>query len=445
MTHGVDDEMKQDEARFGLMGASLGTGNRGVSALGASLVRLVEAARPGAQPFMLIGNRESRPFELRVNGAKTLVPVVNYRMSPRATPRTQLLWILFAALVYRCLPVRFLRQVIANSTPWIKAVVEARMVGEIRGGDSFSDIYGLRRFVMGSLPVLSVILLRGGVVLFPQTYGPYTSVSARWLARYILRRSDAILSRDRESMRVVEELIGSTDRCLFCPDVAFALEPSRPEIVAVNPAIPTPRLACLVGINVNGLMYHGGYTRNNMFGLKLDYPRFLVQLCETLLAEPSRRLLLVPHTFAPPGRVESDPEACREVRRGLAADLQKRVHLIETEYDQSEIKGIIGMCDFFIGSRMHACIAALSQGIPAVGVAYSKKFRGVFESVGMEDWIIDGRETSTEAALERVKTLFERREEVQAGLKRRVAEAQKLLAETFRELLAERRIASARN
>ena len=66
--------------------------------------------------------------------------------------------------------------------------------------------------------------------------------------------------------------------------------------------------------------------------------------------------------------------------------------IVDREYDQHEIKGVIGMCDFFVGSRMHACIGALSQGIPCVGVAYSMKFRGVFESVGVADWVVDSRQ-----------------------------------------------------
>jgi hypothetical protein len=57
-------------------------------------------------------------------------------------------------------------------------------------------------------------------------------------------------------------------------------------------------------------MFNGGYTRDNMFGLQLDYPEFLKQLAEQLLKAPKRRLLLIPHTFAPKGSVESDPHAC---------------------------------------------------------------------------------------------------------------------------------------
>ena len=137
-------------------------------------------------------------------------------------------------------------------------------------------------------------------------------------------------------------------------------------------------------------MYYGGYTRANMFGLKLDYRTFVKCLVEQLLSDKSNRILLVPHTFAAGGRVESDPAACRELKQGLPPSLRDRVHLVTQEYDQHQIKGVIGMCDFFIGSRMHACIAALSQGIPTVGVAYSRKFAGVFEMVGAEDWVIDG-------------------------------------------------------
>ena len=50
---------------------------------------------------------------------------------------------------------------------------------------------------------------------------------------------------------------------------------------------------------------------------------------------------------------------------------------------------------------MHACIAALSQGVPCVGVAYSMKFAGVFESIGAGEWVVEARDLSTEEAVNR--------------------------------------------
>lgn len=427
--------MTNPTLKVGLLGASLGTGNRGVSALGASVIKLAAEAVPGTETSLFIGERDSKPFTLRVNGQDRRVPVVNYRQSPKAPLPRQLWWILLMSLAYRCLPISSIRNGIARSTPWIDAARQCAMIAEIRGGDSFSDIYGLYRFVLGSLPVLSVILIRGRVTLLPQTYGPYKSAASRMLARYILRRADVILSRDREGMKVVEELIGKTERSVFCPDVAFSLESILPKDPKIRPALPTARRECLIGINVNGLMYNGGYTRSNMFGLKLDYPAFLDALVAKLLANPDNRVLLVPHTFAATGRVESDPDGCAAVMRAVPAEFKSRVHIVEAEYDQNEIKGVVGLCDFFVGSRMHACVAALSQGIPAVGVAYSKKFRGVFESVGAENWVVDGRDVEVDEAVRRVLELFRRKDELKVELVKGVAAARERHREIFQRLL----------
>lgn len=420
-----------------VLGASLGTANRGVSALGSSLVSLVRQGRPGAAVSMVVGARSSRPFVVWLDGGQVEVPVVNYRLSPRARFREHLfVWVLLA-IAYRALPVAWWRAFLRRHQPLIGAIAGAVLVGDIRGGDSFSDIYGLRRFLMGSLEALAVILVRREIALFPQTYGPYRSWLARATARWILRRASIVLSRDRQSQKTIRELLGESPRVRFCPDVAFSLEARLPADLSVLPPLPAPGAPCLVGLNVNGLMFNGGYSRNNMFGLKLDYRRFLERLVTVLLrGDEGTHVMLVPHTFAAPGRAESDPEACRRVLASVPPELAGRVHLVTAEYDQNEIKGVIGLCDFFIGSRMHACIAALSQGIPAVGVAYSKKFVGVFDSVGAGEWVVDGRTMTNEEALAKTMELFARREEIRPELVRRVKEAQEQLRTVFAELLA---------
>ena len=47
-----------------------------------------------------------------------------------------------------------------------------------------------------------------------------------------------------------------------------------------------------------------------------------------------------------------------------------------------EVKNCISQMDIFIGSRMHATIGALSSGVVTIPVAYSRKFSGLFESIG---------------------------------------------------------------
>jgi len=195
-----------------------------------------------------------------------------------------------------------------------------------------------------------------------------------------------------------------------------------------------------IGLNINGLMYFGGYSRKNMFGLKLDYPVFLRELIIALLQEHRGELWIIPHTYAVPGSVESDPDANRLVCDQLAPTQRSRVRLVAREYDCHELKGVIGECGFFIGSRMHACIAALSQGIPCVGIAYSMKFRGVFETVGMQDWVVDGRTATDKAAVTRVLEFYRQRDEVRTSLAERAKAARVELLAMFRHLMQGREL-----
>jgi polysaccharide pyruvyl transferase WcaK-like protein len=173
-----------------------------------------------------------------------------------------------------------------------------------------------------------------------------------------------------------------------------------------------------------------------MFGLELNYRDFLTRLGVLILGNQSNEILLVPHTYASSTDVESDPAACLAVRQNAPPEVRHRIHLVAKEYDQYEIKGVIRGCDFFIGSRMHSCIAALSQGVPTIGVAYSKKFKGVFDSIGVGDWVVDGRSTGTDASLDFVVRGIEKREDMRARLAEKPAQARAVLRESFGRLFS---------
>lgn len=424
--------------RIGILGTPVSSGNRGVMALATALVSLCRSA--GCEEVvLLVGHHQPTVTSFRLPDGPVKARVVNYRLSPRAHPREHLAWIVTACVLYRILPWPWARAWLSRRTPWIAALREMNVVGDIRGGDSFSDIYGWRRFFIGFLAAWTVILVKGHLVYFPQTFGPYQRHWTRWLARYLLRHGKVIVARDRESQRVAQELVGPASEVWLSPDVAFGLQAETPSRIETDPPLEPGRGQQVtttrpIGLNVNGLMYNGGYTRSNMFGLKLEYASMLPRLATALLQEHPGELWLIPHTYAPPGSVESDPEACRRVWAALRPELQQRVRIVTGEYDCREIKGVIGQCEFFVGSRMHACIAALSQGIPTVGIAYNGKFEGVFESVGMRDWVVDGRRVNETKAVQRVLDLYQQREKVQVGLIQSVGAACQELKDLFSKI-----------
>jgi len=419
-----------------LFGASLDVGNMGVRALAASVIQLVCDVRPEARIHLLYGNRTGGETEIELAGRTIKIEIVNFRLSPKARLREHLGYIFLMACISRILPVRAWRDRIINSVPFLKAIYEADFVGDIRGGDSFSDIYGTRLFIVNAMPAIISILLHKKLVLLPQTYGPYKSSLARTIARFILARSSRIYARDTQSIPIVNDLLGvqgNREEIQFCPDVAFTLAAISPREILIDPPLEKKNSEPLVGLNISGLLYMGGFTRDNMFGLKFDYKSFVRQLLLRFLEESSARILIVPHVLG--ADAESEPEACEEVWRNVPERYRDRVHLLRGHYDQNGIKGIIGQCDFFLGARMHACIAALSQMIPTVGLAYSQKFLGVFESAGAGNMVLDCRKIGMTELLAECLRRFEERESVRPFIMEAIPKAQALVRGSFiREL-----------
>jgi len=105
-------------------------------------------------------------------------------------------------------------------------------------------------------------------------------------------------------------------------------------------------------------------------------------------------VILIPHVVGGGGpEEESDDSACERIITGARERFGNRIHYLPGPFTPHTMKYLIGQCDFFLGSRMHACIGALSQSVPTIGLAYSQKFLGVLNSIGVGDIVVDLRST----------------------------------------------------
>ena len=93
---------------------------------------------------------------------------------------------------------------------------------DFTAGDSFSDIYGMKRFVQRT--VLKRLAEKSGkpFILGSQTYGPYKSVFARLIAKRVINKATAVYARDQLSCNRVKKLT-KRDADLTV-DVAFAMQ-----------------------------------------------------------------------------------------------------------------------------------------------------------------------------------------------------------------------------
>jgi len=352
------------------------------------------------------------------------VELVNIRFTKKIFLQNSILRLLATALIALFMPGEERKRRLLKRNPYLSKLKEVTWAASIAGGDSFSDLYGLVRLVYVTLPQFLILLLRKPLIQLPQTYGPFNKGISKRIAHIILTRSKLIYARDREGLSVVQELTrGRVETSpQFAFDMGFAVMPIPPANDVVCQLTEMKKQGFLVGLNVSGLLYIGGYNRQNMFGVKSDYGLLIHNIIRYFMNQKNVQLLLVPHVLGSGTESEGDTAAIDMIYRELSSAYQHRLKKIEGSFDHHQIKFIIGSCDFFLGSRMHACIAAISQGVPTVGLSYSRKFRGVFESVDHEIPIADLRSLDQDQIVDIVDYAFTNRENLRNKLKNRMPE-----------------------
>ncbi|MDX9833890.1 MAG: polysaccharide pyruvyl transferase family protein [Desulfobulbus sp.] len=427
----MSEILASDPPQIVVLGASFGTGNLGVSALAWSTLKLIKTKWPEAGVALLGVGREPNSTSVRLTGNPESLLTCPVRYSLNILARNHILGLLLWVVLCRLFPM--LGQRLARKESTLGMLLRSDLFCDITGGDSFSDIYGLKRLLRGFLLKTVCQLTGKPFVLLPQTYGPFAFRISRVLARQVLRNAAVIYSRDSEGVQVVRELISAAAPVRLCPDVAFVLDPIRPDTAQVcQLEALRSEGAQVLGLNISGLLYHGGYSRDNMFGLACDYPALIADMLKMFCAMPVWRVLLVPHVLPSSDfAVEDDQIAAEKALAGLPEELRGRVMVLERGLDQNETKYCIGLCDFFIGARMHATIAALSQAVPAIGLAYSRKFAGVFATAGVPDCVLDLRGMGTEEVMRKAKLLFDRRKTISEVLNATIPPLQAQLMTMF--------------
>lgn len=294
---------------------------------------------------------------------------------------------------------------------------------DIGAGDSFTDIYPDKRFAY-MIATKQLCLWRGiPLVLSPQTIGPFSRQPHAWAAARMVRRAYAVFARDPLSMAAARTLAPDA-RLDQAVDVAFAM-PFEPS--AKGPGVR-------FGLGISGLLYSGGYSGSNDFGLDVDYRAYTHKLIEALLARGDVTIELVSHVFAPDLPRDDDPTAARAlVERYPALKTAPRFE------SPVQAKSFISGLDFLVAARMHATIAAFGSGVPVVPVSYSRKFEGLFGGLNYP-WVLPVKGVSTDDAVIFTLDAFDRRRElagdiaagmpiVEAGLERYVTALAGLLSE----------------
>lgn len=239
------------------------------------------------------------------------------------------------------------------------------VIVDTRAGDSFADIYGLRRHRIMSAAFEFAAQSGTPVVLGPQTIGPFDTVQGKWLGRRTLQRARLVMSRDFESADYAARLGRPVD--VLTTDVVFALP--VPDVARDRDVI----------LNVSGLLW------NENPHVDAAVYRKLVTDLHRMLRASGRRVSLLAHVIGNQGH-DADVQVMAEFANSVDPDIEQIVPA-----SLEDARRVIASGNVLLGSRMHACLNALSVGTPTIPLAYSRKFKPLFDGIGWHS-TVDVRE-----------------------------------------------------
>jgi colanic acid/amylovoran biosynthesis protein len=325
---------------------------------------------------------------------------------------------------------RIFSQLLVNNRN-MKAYIDADVIIHM-GMDLYSDDFGPIEVTENSKEILTCTLLKKRVIIWAESPGPFKSRLTSWLVRMALKGTTLITVREDLSMANLNNLKISGPPIYLTADPAFLLNPASKE--------RAEEIFHQIGLNSDDNTYVIGLTLSwSLMMLKARNSKYLifmrsvyrimrellpeaffavikrslskagidssshlntdvmVQVVNYLTDDLKATVVLIPHDTTPG---MDDSLLARDVARKVNSG--NRVKVMGGDNSPAETKAVIGQCDLFIGSKMHANIGALSMHVPTVAIQYSHKFFGIMKSLGLEEYVCD------KFSLERVKLTVDR-------------------------------------
>lgn len=249
---------------------------------------------------------------------------------------------------------------------WIgayKKIKTCSCVFDASYGDGFTGIYGTRRNFVQALRKQLVYWAKKPLYLLPQTYGKYKFPFINWSIG-IIRKANLAYARDQQTANAVGDCVKVTSDMAFgltFDKSLYSMEEGRKRF----------------GINVSSLLWDKSTV--GRFNLKLDYRKFYYDLLDYLTRKGDFEIHLIPHVIDE-DNYQSGENDCR-ILDELKDKYGNQVIQAPAFRNCIEAKSYIANMNIFLGSRMHATIAAISSGVATIPFSYAHKFEALYSNI----------------------------------------------------------------
>ena len=307
-----------------------------------------------------------------------------------------------------CLTIRVLREFGINIPKSVfpkevQIIYDSDLILDI-GGTTFTDAKQIKA-IFSVLCILPGILLGKKQVKVSQTMGPFEKIFNRTLAKLFLSRLDLIIGRGRDTENWLRK-IGLT-RVTFLTDASFTMDIDESVYSHIrNEYLPLFKGKQVVGIAPNSIVdaycQRNGKNHAAIFAEFIDY-----------LTKEGYFVLLIPHSlrFDSRSRHNNDLFTVRSIYELVQE--KENCCCVMKDYNARQFRALVSLADFFIASRFHTMISALSQKIPlnVYGWGYHKYIE-VMREFDLLDFVYNYDSLEVEQMISNFENLRRNRESV---------------------------------
>lgn len=289
------------------------------------------------------------------------------------------------------------------------------------GGDGLTDICSTMYFINN---LLFGILLDKPIILYGEAVstklfkGSFRKKMNAVITRFTLNRANLITLREEPSNMSLRELGINKPPIYTTADSAFLLKPASREIISkilIEEKIGTNNP--IVGMSVSKFATKFSSTSRSPEEIYSNYVTVLAKVSDYLIDKLGATVVFIPHNIEP---IVDDRITANEMYNEIKH--KQNVILINNEYTPEELKGVIGVCDLFIGTRLHALIASTSMCVPTITIAYGgHKIRGIIgEMLGQEEYVMDIGELDYDTLISKINDAWNNRDKIKKDLESKI-------------------------
>jgi colanic acid/amylovoran biosynthesis protein len=314
-----------------------------------------------------------------------------------------LLW----SLVWRWLGVRINFVLTKELKKLILAYENADIVAPVGGGylTGKNSLHGNMTILLHLHAIAIGLLLRKPTYLFSQSIGPFGNRFQEYISAKILNRVNIIFAREFFTVETLKKIGIKSSLVTETVDVAFLFKADTKQVMADY-------------LNKNGINFD-----KPVVGITVK--RFLAKpqqdLYETAIArlidwlnDQNFQVVVVPQVTS---ELHNDDDRQVGRRIGKMIKSPKNCVILNENLSHRQIKGIYENMNWFVGTRMHSCIFALTAYVPTIGIQYEYKTGGTMKGLGLADWVIKMEDVTFDRLREKFTALMKNRDAYLASLR----------------------------